>query len=184
MRFVKMLFWCFYTWNIAPASPENLGNADAIVTQAFSRSKKGGIGKGNHTLACVAHLLHICYQLPILAQEEIALANPSLSYMIVIRRENNQGSSAISWNTHTVAKKQFEICKTNGWHSVIVVSAPDHMGRALKVYEKLGLKAVPAPMPTEEYFEPNLTHWSHRRKWRFRMREFTARICFLFAGKL
>lgn len=178
MRFVKKLFQIFFVWNVPAASEEELLQADAIVTQAFSRTKDNRPGPGNGMMASLMRQLHLWYGLPILAQEEVAWAAPKLSYACVSEDPNRSGNSTASWNTWEVAKVQAEYCTKRGWKKVIVVAVPDHMLRSLEVYRKLGLEPLAAPMHRRNYCSPSLTAWTCWHPWLFRLSEIGRRLLF------
>ena len=184
MNFLKKLYRCLFVWNIPPASDAGLAQADAIVTQCCSRMRDGTPGLPNEVLAAVMRSLYEKYKLPMIPQEELAMAAPELSY-VGVAGGSFTGLSNFSWNTHTVAKFQLDLCKKNGWKKVIIVTFPEHMGRSVWVYSKLGLEPLPVSAPKIVYSDPGLIHWSCRGgRVRFIFREFFCRLLFLFWGKI
>lgn len=188
MLFLQKLakFWnCLFKWNFSLPTESELMAADVIVTQAFSRLANGKAGPGNELLAQAARDLQKRFSLPILAQEEVSLAAPDLQCELVVK-SSADGRSTIQVNTFTVAKAQAEFCARKGWKRVIVVVVPYGRGRALWVYERLGLKAVPAPVAEKGYEHPNLAHWTARggriRSFFAIVRELLCRLLFLYKG--
>ncbi len=181
MLFIQKLWNCFVNWNIAPATPQELRTADVIVTQACSRLKDNSPGPVNKVLADVTRRLWEHYRLPILPQEEIAMADPTLPIHTRIGASLD-GVSTMQWNTYVVAKWQARICLENGWKRVIVVAVPYHMGRACAVYRKVGLIPFPVAMPAQEkqYFLPELKMWALRTPLRAKSRELACRLLFLY----
>ena len=183
MEWLITLFRCFLDWRNCSGRPEDFTHAHAIVTQACSRLRNGSPGPGNLILAAVTRNLHDKYGLPILAQEEVPMAAPELPYAY-IAGGSKDGKSTWSWNTYTIARLQARECDARGWHRVIVVTVPSHMFRALRVYEKLGLEAIPAPMPRRGYLHPKSVHWSARAEPLLYLRELLCRILFLLQRRI
>jgi len=181
------LWYALFTWNIPPASEEELKTADAIVTQAYSPLKNNAPGPGNDILAKVTRALYERYRLPVLPQEDVANADPSLPIQEKICAKNGEtpdGLSTLTWNTHTVAARQAETCKAHGWKKVIVVAFPPHMGRAVAVYRKVGLVPLPAKMPpgTARYTCSQIKDPTLRFPIGAIAREFLARLLFFWKG--
>jgi hypothetical protein len=173
-------------WSPPVATEEELGTAQAIVTMAHGRMRDGKAGPGNAIMACVTRALWEKYRLPILPQEEISMADPSLPCHTIISGSDD-GRSNMKWNTRIIAERQAEICKKNGWTKVIVVAFPLHQGRARAVYRKLGLEPLFAEMPArlKDYMHPNLVPGGIvgiQTIPRFVVREFLCRILFLWKG--
>ena len=185
MDLSKRLWRCLFIWKIPPAPGEKLATAQVIVTQACSRLKNSEPGPGNNTLAQVTRWLSEHYQLSVIPQEEVVMADPNLPCIEVVGGSPD-GRSTPSWNTWTIAEIQAGICRREELRSVIVVADPAHMGRAVWVYEAQGLKALPAPMPRDmrRYIFRDAVHWSRRALWLIYFREFCARVLFLLQGRI
>lgn len=177
------LWYALFKWNIAPATEQELKTADAIVTQAYSRLKDNSPGPGNLVLARVTRKLWERYHLPILAQEEVAMADPTLPIHTRIGGSPD-GLSRMQWNTYVVAKLQAKICQANGWERVIVVAISWHMGRACAVYRKIGLMPLPTEKPAEEKrcFHPESMAKTLRTPLIAKTRELACRLLFLYKG--
>lgn len=177
-------YYTLFSWKIPPATEQELKTADAIVTQAFARLKDNTPGPGNAILAQVTRALYTKYHLPVLPQEEVAMADPFLTIHTKIIAESPDGRSTLKWNTYFVAKRQAEICQVQGWKRVIVVAVPFHMGRAVAVYHKVGLVPLPAkmPLPAAQYFHSDILDPTLRFRTRATVRELLCRLLFLYKG--
>lgn len=184
MSFLKRLFRCLFVWRLEQATVEEISKAQAIVTQAYSRLKNGRPGSANEEHAWIARRLWEKYGLPVIPQEEIAMADPELP-CFEIAGGSPDGRSTFSWNTWEVAKVQADVCKKNGWDTAIVVVNPVGAGRTKWVYETLGFKPLLVIVPMyDDYYQPDLVHFSLRKKWRAYVREFFCRLLFLFWGRI
>lgn len=185
MPTVQKLWNCLFQWHIPPASEDELKTAHAIVTQAYSRLKDNSPGPGNRVLASVTRKLWERHRLPILPQEEIAMADQTLPIHTRIGASPD-GLSTMQWNTYAVAKWQARVCLSNDWKRVIVVAFSWHMGRACAVYRKVGLIPLPAAMPAEaeekQCFHPESRDWTLRTPLRAKPRELACRLLFLYKG--
>lgn len=183
MEFVRTALKCLFSWRFPPANDAELASADAIVTQSYNRHKDGTMGPGNAIMASVAKQLHELYGLPVIPQEELVMADPTLPYFDVAGGSKD-GMSTKNWNTYEVAKFQANVCKTNGWRKVVVVVVPLGSGRALWCYKKLGLEPILAPMPSGGYYHPDNQTFTLRGPIRLFIREVLCRILFLKWGYL
>lgn len=182
MRFLKKMFWCLFVWTILPASEEELAGTDAIVTQSCGRTIDGEADPGNLILAQVARGYQDKYHLPLLVQEELMMADPDLNVVSVAMDSSGDGASTLEWNTRQIAEFQVELCRKMGWQKVIVVALPDHMGRSVRVYEKLGMLALVACMPKGRYLSQCHQQLLCRFPWLFRLRETGVRLLFWKLG--
>ena len=177
-----------FRWNIPPASEEELNTAKAIVTQSTGWEKDQQTpGVGNVILADITHGLWQRLQIPVLPQIEVELAER-------IRRrrpfpsaftadQTTDGRSTMEWNTHTVAALQRAwLQKNNIPLCVILIASPIHMGRAKWVYEKMGFKVRPAPVPNMRYFDGRQDQWWLQWTAGVYLYEFLTRILFLYKG--
>jgi len=148
MTFLKKLYLLLFVWDYPSAAHEvEMRTADAVVTQSHSPISFGNAGPGNKIMASVARQISTKCGLPLLIQEEMELADPTIQYVHISKDPNRSGFSTLSWNTFEIVKLQKEFCDKKGWRRVVVVAHPDHMMRACAVYQKLGLEAMAAPMP-------------------------------------
>jgi hypothetical protein len=113
-------------------------------------------------MARVAKRLHEQFHLPVIPQEELVMADPTLPYL-EIAGGSRDGKSTMQWNTYEVAKFQANICKARNWKTVIVVVAPMHAGG---------------------YYHPENQTFTLRGPWRLFIREILCRYMFLFLGKM
>lgn len=183
MEFIRNFLNCLFVWRFKPATDAEMFSADAIVTQSYNRHKDGTMGPGNLIMASVAKKLHGQYGLPVIPQEELVMADPTLHYFDVAGGSKD-GKSSKNWNTYEVAKFQANVCRANGWEKVIVVVAPLGAGRALWCYKKLGLEPILAPMPHGGYYHPDNQTFTLRGPIRLFIREFLCRLLFLKWGYL
>ena len=186
-RFLKRLADCFFTWKFPEPSLLELVPVGVIVTQAWSKLRDGQPGPGNTLLADTAIDLSWKRGFKVIAQEEVAYVYPGrFAFVARAPKSCTDGRSTPEWNTYMVAVKQAEICLQYGWQTVLVVAAPVHMGRALWVYERLGFRALPAPVHNARaYNHPDTVHWSTRGSllWTY-IRELMCRLLFLWQGKI
>lgn len=184
MRFLRMLWKCFAVWVVKPAIQEELRGARAVLAFADSRMRDGSPGSGNELIAGVVRHLHTAYDLPILVQEEVALAAPDLPYAYVVRGEQT-GTSSRGWNTAVIANQMVAVCRRNDWKRVAIATTPAHLCRAMWVAERLGLQVMAAAMPKGQYFHKDLALWACRGgELRFRSRELLVRLFFLLRGDI
>lgn len=201
------LWYTLFTWQLTPATETELATAHAIVTQAHGRMRDGTAGPGNEIMAAATRRLHERFPyLPILPQEDVALADPELPYHSVIgglkdsramanvrhKHATHGGGSAtgasnMQWNTYVIARAQAEICKRNGWTRVIVVAFPLHWGRAAAAYRKLGLLPLMVEMPPylDAYMHPDLVPdglLGIQTVSKFKKRELLCRLLFKYKG--
>lgn len=188
MTIFKRLWRIVFSWSFKVPPKEELETADLILTQAYSRNADGSSGPGNEILASVVRDCYILFGTPVLPQEEVSWCLTESVPQVGVANGSKDGRSTIGHNTYTVAVMQAEYCRGKGVKTVIVVAHPIHMNRALWVYERLGLRALPASMPLDygKYQGPNLMHGSARCHWFvFWLREmFVARPLFLLQGKI
>lgn len=183
MEFIRNLLKCLFVWRFKYATEAELASADAIVTQSYNRHKDGTAGPGNLIMAIVAKELCLRYRLPVIPQEELVMAMPTLP-CFAVAGGSNDGKSTKNWNIYEVAKFQANVCKANGWKKVVVVVVPLGAGRALWCYKKLGLDPILAPMPTSGYYHPDNQTFTLRGPIRLFIREFLCRLLFQKWGYL
>lgn len=137
MKFLLTLLKCLFCWRFKPASDEELSSADAVVTQSYGRHKDGTAGVGNVVMAAIAKQLHEKYRLPVIPQEELVMADPTLPYYD-IAGGSKDGKSTVNWNTYEVAKLQANTCKKNGWKKMIVIVSAAWSWKSCLVLQKAG----------------------------------------------
>ena len=184
MRFLRMLWECITLWRPEPATEEELRKCDAVFAFADSRMRDGSPGPGNEFIAAGCRELCERYGLPLLVQDEVALAAEDLECRYVARGPQH-GKSGRRWNTATITDEFAAICRQERWCRIVIVSTPDHLLRCCWVARKRGFEAVCAEMPEGHYFHPDLALWACRGgKYRFRARDFLVRLYFLFRGDI
>ncbi|MDP3729866.1 MAG: hypothetical protein Q8R26_03960 [bacterium] len=184
MQFLRKLYRLLFSWNFPAASEKELVEADAIIAMAFGATKDGSPGRGNHTIARVTEELLQKYHLPLLAEWYMAQANPALPYVLIAKPTpaGNEPSTS-AYHTQTVAQELARECWKKGWRKIIVLASPDHMGRVIWTYEKLGMEVFPAKMPNDGYYGSGYVQtWSHSSRWRWRCKEVLVRILFWYWG--
>lgn len=189
MRFLGMLWKCITVWEVKPATEEELIDADVIIALSDSKMRDGSLGEGNKIIGQKISELRYKYFLPIIAQEEAALAAADVSLYPVnpeyIIRGMKDGKSHLAWNTAVIMDYARDICRKEGLIKPIIVAIPDHMPRCVWHAEKRGLIALASSMPKGRYYHKNLALPSCRGgSFRFRFRDFFVRIMFLFFGDI
>lgn len=187
MRFLKMLWKCITVWSVKPATEEELRSADVIIALSDSKMRDGSLGPGNEVIGSRVLMDRCVYGLPVIAQEEAALAaqNMYVEHIHVISGTQD-GKSHLKWNTAIIFDRALEICKKKGYKKPIIVTIPDHMPRCVWHAEKRGLLPRVSWMPEGgKYYDKNLALWSCRGgSFRFRFRDFLVRITFLLTGDI
>ena len=183
--FFLRLIRCLFLWNVRPATDALIQQSHAIFAFSDSKMKDGTPGEGNRAIAKTATMLRERFHLPILAQEEVALATGSCLAFEFVARGDKHGVSTFRWNTATITQMFAKVCQQKDWSHIVIVATPAHQRRAIWVAERYGFHAVAAPMPKVKYFHKDLALWACRGgEWRFRMREFAVRIFFLLRGDI
>lgn len=186
MRFLRMFWECFTVWRVRPVNQNVLSSAQVIAAYSASRMEDGSVGEPNCRIADVARSLQRAFGLPIITQEEIAMAAPELSYRTVLKGGDRFGNSSFAWNTAVLADRMVEMCRKSGWRCAIVVASPMHQPRCCWVLARRGLHPLAAAMPgtQRDYVDSRLAQRSVRSVPRFVVREFLSRLLFLFRGDI
>jgi len=192
MNFLQKLYWCLFVWKIPFARDEELKDVDAILTQAVSMLSDGSSGPGDELLAdAVGRVTCVYPHIAVIAQDVVArvLERRAISCISVHKpAQESYGHSSFVWNTFTIARKQFELCKQHGWNRIAFVAMPDHIVRSFLVYQRVGFKGVRvvAVDPAQiHYHHPKSLYWSMRgRRWRFVVRELCCRLLFFVTGRV
>lgn len=180
-----MLWKCVFVWRIAPALAEELWKARVILVLATSRLRDGSAGPGNGLLVEVARTLHAKYNVPIVAQQEVAMAAPHVPFLAVARGGNRLGASSLSWNTAAITDYAIGVCGLGAGDRVIVVAPPPHLPRCCWIAERKRLTALAASMPEGQYFHKDSVLWYCRNGERlFRFREVLVRLFCLLRGDI
>jgi hypothetical protein len=186
---INKLWKALTDWDFVPASEGQIRSSQLVVTQAWSRRKDGRPGAGNRMLAEATEGVCIGFNKPVFPQEEVAWGLPKWVPVVGVAGGSETGGSTLEWNTYAVAKVQHDYCRKHDITRVIVVAHPLHMNRALWVYRRLGLEAVPAPVSRRLcwYQDQGLVHPAFRRGWGIPViwfRELLARWLFVLQAKV
>ncbi|MES2216175.1 MAG: hypothetical protein V4481_02670 [Patescibacteria group bacterium] len=150
-----------FNWNFTPATPEQIGSADGILTQSWSRRADGKPGRGNVELARIAAQMWKQNHAPIIPQEEVSWVLKERNIPCAfVAGGSSDGRSTLAWDTWAVAKAHVGYCREMRIRRPILVAHPLHMNRALWSYRRLGLDVLPAPVSweLEKYQDPGLVH--------------------------
>ena len=143
------------------ASSNELESADVIVAQSFGTRQEGGSpGKVNSLLAEHAQKLAEYYDIPLIAQEEIADSLPKNLVHTKVSGDpsSSDGSGLDSWG---VLSKLREIMGDET--KPIIVAQAYHIGRVSLQAIKLGMDPrLPGDMPRE--FAPESGQWWTRSR--------------------
>ena len=181
---LSRLYRSMFEWRFEQPSMDELQKADAIVVQAYSRSRHGdGPGRANYILAYTAFDMWEAFKLPVLSMTEIQMTRKDPPTKFVYKGQTG-GHSTQDCNTFTIAQAHAKFCAERGYKTVIVVASEPQMGRALWCYERLGLATIPMPVEIRQCLSSNYLHWSHRGVMRFAVREFCVRLMFLAKGHI
>lgn len=191
MTYFRKLWECLFYWRLPAATVQDMENAQVILTQGCGRDVNYP-GHANDTLARVLLGLHEQYpELPMYPQEEVADSSlcEGLSFAGVVRQPSGltKGRSTFDkWDTTTIVAEQAKFCHLRGYRRAIVVAAPFHQWRAVRVMEKNGLEPIIAPMPIGDHHYQNKndhSRWFHQ-PWRWKLRELVARLMYTFGRRL
>jgi uncharacterized SAM-binding protein YcdF (DUF218 family)/glycosyltransferase involved in cell wall biosynthesis len=149
-------------WGAAPlrmsAAP---APADAIVVFAGGVGESGKAGEG--TEERVQHGIDVYkagYGRHLILSSGYLYSFPEADVMRSLAIQQGVPAAAIdveqrSTNTHENVAFTDEILRRNGWRSVLLVSSPYHMRRALLVWRKVApeIRVVPTPPPKSQFYD-------------------------------
>jgi uncharacterized SAM-binding protein YcdF (DUF218 family) len=148
--------------------PPHIEKAPALVVLASDIHRNGDLNSAAQSRFLRAYeLLQRGY-----APEMVVTRQPpiSRSYIPTVKRQMRQLSfdypveeAGIVANTHDEAVLIAALAKRRGWNKVLLVTQPWHMRRAMAVFAKAGLRALPAPCVETEYELTYLRHPGDRR---------------------
>ena len=186
-NFLRGVWWCFFSWEVAPADDEELHKCQVALAQSFGL-REDGPGLSNEALAKIIQWLQeTCpYLFPPLVQWEIRDALPK-GYVLsfVVERHRIEGEYL---DTHEVFAQQAEVCHQNGWQRVIAVAHPDHMGRVCEVIRAFKLDPIPFPIiplaadTADVTYDSQSIQWWTRSRPLLKLKEIPARIYYLCRG--
>jgi hypothetical protein len=188
LAFIRKFIGCFLNWG-RPDSRGDVHSAQIILTQAASNLIGGGPSITNYDLGMRAMSLHDETGLPVFPQAEVRLAiikiDPEASLVgeTPLNAETSLSSKEYA-DSGDIASLQKKYCDERGYTRVIVVTFVPHIWRAVKVYEKLGLKVIVPPYLPKMKFEMALAQSRWRRPITAYLYELLARLVFLFTGRI
>ena len=171
----------FFYWTAPAPTQDALQRTGLIVTMSWRKNRDGTPGPGNLILAQVATAWSLCFEhKPVFPTEEVSSSMPT--------EIPRAGIVSGAEDTFDAARIQAEYCHEHEIRSVMVVAHPLHMNRVIWTFERLGIRALPALMPTDYalYQGSDLKHFTARHHWfAFWLREaFLARPVYLLQGKI
>lgn len=135
-------------------------DAQAIMALSFGQGRNGAPGLSNEALAQVVAALDGKYNLPIVAQWEIADCIPDRlndPEDLIVRKHRQEGQYL---DTYEVLMQAKEHCDKYGLKKVIVVAHPDHMPRCAAVAIKLGFEVAIAATAGVPYDQESTQEWT------------------------
>jgi hypothetical protein len=179
LRKIKTFFGCFIIRRLKPQDP---GQADVVGAFSFA-FLKDGFGRSNKEMARVVEDIHKGWDLPIMSQWEIAYAvqdqESKKALETIIEKHREEGKYL---DTLEVAEQMAEQMKKRGRKKILVVAHPLHVWRAVKILQKLGVKALVAPLLWSVPFEPKSEQWWTRNRFFWTIKEIPIRLGSLLKG--
>ena len=138
--------------------------AQVIIALSFGQGKNGTPGLSNEALARVVAELDDKYNLPIVAQWEIADCIPEhmkgeRDLIVDERRQDKQ-----YFDTIEVLRQSKDHCAKFGFDRAIIVAHPDHLPQVMPVVLQRGLKAVAADTKNVPYDPNSVQEWTRSRE--------------------
>lgn len=166
-----------FVWRVPQATPDEIAQADAVVTAAHGLLRNGTPSPGDWTLADFTRRIHREFpHKPIIPQEPVAYAALEIRFIAVAHppRNNPSGKSNLEWNSRAVARFQARVCRDIFIHkdsiTVALIATPWSQPRMKWELERQGLNVVVVPVPpftADAYNHPHSIFWSGRGKtWR------------------
>jgi len=139
-------------------------DAQIIIALSFGQGRSGTPGASNEALARVVASLDEKYNLPIVAQWEIADCIPErmASPLDLVVRNHRQAGEYL--DTVEVLVQAKEHCQNSGFTKVVIVAHPDHLPRAMAMAQKLGLETVAADTKKVPYDPDSVQEWTRSRQ--------------------
>lgn len=200
--FFGKLFQSFYKWSVESSSSSELKEADVIIVLSFG-GRPAGPGKINVSLAKIAGDLSKRYNLPMIAQWEVADSSLELQDRLLhvvreakgpkpgvfikliekltTKKTNNKASRYL--DSYEVLTQAAEASRMRGLKKAIIVAHSDHAWRAGKVAEKLGFQVLFPYSKVTDFDKKSIQKYTRKRRL-WRTRELLARLYYLFTGKM
>ncbi|OGE84836.1 MAG: hypothetical protein A3J48_03425 [Candidatus Doudnabacteria bacterium RIFCSPHIGHO2_02_FULL_46_11] len=201
MGFIKKAMQSIYKWRLPGHTNSELAQADVIVALSFG-GRVNGPGKSNVALARLTEDLSRRYNLPVIAQWEIAHSSLDLQDKLlhIVRKARNKQLGRLTKIIHTLTTKRVdekdlgnyldsyevlmqaaEICLKQGLKKAIIVAHHDHLWRTSKIAEAVGFEPLHPFAQVTIYDEESVQKYT-RSRWRFMMREIPNRLYHLICG--
>lgn len=206
------IWWCIFSWREKYPTWENItkevaqtlrkGDSVVVVTQEIGLCEEQQPGRGNYTMANqLVRFQQNFPEVPILAQVSVAISAKRQGVRITrtigpSTEDTPYDRSTMEYNSLTVAEVQIAWMKEHGKFPsdmVIVLTSPDHLGRVIRIMQKLGISnMIPLPLPTlkqKDYMDSTSLYASIRIGAKipfgenlYRFRELISRFLFLWKG--
>ena len=166
VAFAAVLILLFETnvvwWGAAPLKVSApLASADAIVVFAGGAGESGQAGVG--TQERLQHAIDVYkahYADHLVFSTGYSYSFPEAELMRAAAIEQGVPAAAIelerrSTNTHENVEYTADIIRRHEWHSMLLITSPYHMRRALLVWHKVApaIEVVPAPPPRSQFYD-------------------------------
>ncbi|MFH0952463.1 MAG: hypothetical protein V1838_04780 [Patescibacteria group bacterium] len=178
MSTLKQCWNSVFCWNIEISPLVSLVNAEVVMALSFGRRRQEP-GIVNVMMTETISHLSTKYQLPVIAQAEIADCLSNLEVAGVVRR----CLDGRYLDTHEVVRQMAAICRRYGWKRAVIVAHPHHLWRVVKVAEKFGLKLIIPNIGKIRYDSHSVQLWT-RSAWLFIPREILVRWLYLIQKKI
>lgn len=177
--FFIRLIECFLIWEVRSSNERELEDSNVILAQSFGM-RADSPGKSNEALAKIVRDLYERFQLPVIAQKEIASANCLSSIPKMVIYKHRQPRKYL--DTLEVLHQSKSLCELYRYgRKVILVAHPKHLWRVSKKAEKMGSVTRVANTKSVPY-DPLSKQWFTRNFFFFLIREIPVRIFSLIRG--
>ena len=183
VHLLKTLPFCLLHWKVKKLSAEQANNLDCLA--AFSFGDRSNSVDANYDIAVIAKSI----SKPCISQKEVAyyLLDFSDNECIPIQDDlyatlafsDPRGADYV--NSYQVALAIANICNTNGWRSIGVLTVESHQILCIKILRKLGFLACAVDCSGVRYSPNNNQVWV-RSKARFVFYSIPTRLFFLLKG--
>lgn len=172
------LLHCFTSWNVKPATYDELIKSQVIIALAFG-FRINSPGSSNLALTRITEQWHEDLKIPIIAQHEIAdqLYEPPL---LNIKEHRTAGKYL---DTFEVIDQAFVACRSCGFQDALIVAHPDHQWRSMQTAQALGLRVAAADVSSVPYDGKSVQWWT-KNAGLFMPREILSRLIYLKEGKI
>ena len=179
MEFMKKLLSCIFCWKVDASKDEEIRRSDVVIALSFGLGKNG-MGMSNLQLAFAAEDVCDRYNIPVIAQWEIADSHLLTdTYKAGVVREHRVEGKYL--DTREVLEQAAAICAKEGWKKAIIVAHPDHLWRCAEAAKKFGFEVAIADTSCVVYDEGSVQSWTRSRS-KFVPREIAARLLYLCKG--